>query len=470
MTIKQRSTLAQVFAVLICVFALIAGKYLGAPASALMLGIIGTYLYGGRRPAQTAVLLSSVLFICFVVPSFRHLLHPRGGLLRVALFCTVTAATLGVMEARERTERKRLQTLLDLQSVVETSPDCIAFLDKDRVIQFANPVLQTLFNFSSQQLIGRPLSLLLPQLSLETELKGEFLAKRNDGVCLFVEITCGRFGETTTVFLRDITDRKRQESERGSVEASLRQTQATLAHANQIAIASGLATSIVHEISQPLSAMLANGQASLRWLQNQPPNLANVCIALERLVRDGKEAMAIARGLRAIFGHTSPDKAVVDLCQICQEIVPLLRAKSERAGIAIQMEMAQHLPPVAADAVSLQQVLINLVTNGMESMQTITASAKTIVLSATPQESSVLVTVADQGTGVTDYESLFAPFFTTKPKGMGMGLVISRSIIEAHGGALWGVPQATGGSLFCFTIPTASGGSNARSGNDGVPH
>ena len=226
----------------------------------------------------------------------------------------------------------------------------------------------------------------------------------------------------------------------------------------------------MHEISQPLSAMLANGQASLRWLQNQPPNSTNACISLERLVRDGKDAMRIARGLRSLFGHSSPERTVVDFCETCQEIVPLLQAKSERADIAIEMEMAQHLPPVAADAVSLQQVLINLVTNAMESMQTVATSARTIVLSATPQESLVLVTVADQGTGVTDYEALFAPFFTTKPKGMGMGLAISRSIVEAHGGTLWGRPQATGGSLFCFTIPTALGDSHARSRSDGVPH
>ncbi len=463
MTDDRQSVLLQVLAVPTCVVALIAGRHFNAPASALMLAVMGAYLSGGRRAARIAALLSSVLFVGFVLPSAAHPFHWPEGLLRVALFFTAMATTLGTMEARERAERKRLQTSRDLESVLETSPDCILFLDAQRSIQFANPVLQRLFHAPPQHLIGQPLASLLPEVNAATELHGEFLARRDDGQRFYVEITCGRFGETTTVFVRDVTERKHREFEHRAVEASLSQTQATLAHANQIAIASELAASIVHEISQPLSAMLANGQASLRWLQSDPPNLANVCVSLERLVRDGKDAMVIARGLRSIFGHTSPERVVIDLCQICQEIVPLLRAKAEPAGIAIRLDLAQHLPPVVADPVSLQQVLINLVTNAMESMETVTTPAKMIVVSATPQETAVLVTVADQGTGATDYESLFATFFTTKQKGMGMGLVISRSIVEAHGGTLWGEPQATGGSLFCFTIPNALGALYARS-------
>jgi C4-dicarboxylate-specific signal transduction histidine kinase len=250
-----------------------------------------------------------------------------------------------------------------------------------------------------------------------------------------------------------IEARRRSERDRLRMEESLRQTQSKLAQATQIATAAELAASIVHEISQPLSAMVANGQACLRWLGTTPPNYVDGQAAVERIVRDGKDAAGIIKGLRSLFGRAALDKSELDLREIVEEVVALLRGKAEHERVLLDVQMSENLPHIMGDKIQLQQVLMNLVTNGIESMQTVVDRPRRLTIRASQRNNQILTSVEDQGIGVENFDAIFDAFFTTKEKGMGMGLAICRSIIEVHEGKLSGVARPAGGSVFSFTLP-----------------
>ncbi|MBB5318111.1 sensor histidine kinase [Tunturibacter empetritectus] len=239
-------------------------------------------------------------------------------------------------------------------------------------------------------------------------------------------------------------------------EESLRQTQAKLAQATQIATISEFSASVIHEISQPLSAMVANGQTCVRWLSTDPPNLANAQSAAERIVRDGKDAGGIIQGLRSLFRRSPPEKTPFDLRPIVTEVVSLIRGRAEREKITVEVQLPKDLPKIIGDRLQLQQVLMNLVLNGMESMRTVTDRPKTLEIHSREQDGMVLTEIRDQGVGIADFEKVFDAFFTTKEDGMGMGLSICKSIIEAHEGRLWGSPGSMTGTVFSFAIPCAT--------------
>jgi C4-dicarboxylate-specific signal transduction histidine kinase len=241
-------------------------------------------------------------------------------------------------------------------------------------------------------------------------------------------------------------------------EESLRQTEAKLAHAMQTATLSEFSASVIHEISQPLSAMVANGQTCVRWLSTNPPSLGNAQAAAERVVRDGKDAGGVIQGLRALFRRSPPQKALVDLRPIVNEVVSLIRGRAESEKITVEVQLPRDLPGIIGDRLQLQQVLMNLVLNAMDSMRTVTDRPKTLAISMREQDGKVLTEVRDQGIGISDFEKVFDSFFTTKENGMGMGLSICKSIIEAHEGRLWGSPGPVAGTVFSFAIPRATGG------------
>lgn len=245
---------------------------------------------------------------------------------------------------------------------------------------------------------------------------------------------------------------------RRRAEESLRQTQAKLAQATQTAALSEFSASVIHEISQPLSAMVANGQACVRWLTANPPNLANAKAAAERIVQNGKDAGGIIKGLRGLFRRSPPEKAPVDIRQIVNEVVSLIRGRAERERINVEIHLSKDLPQVIGDRIQLQQVLMNLVLNAMESMQTVTDRPKVLAIHSRVEDGMVLTEIRDHGVGIADFEKIFETFFTTKENGMGMGLSICKSIIEAHGGRLWGSPGPIAGTVFTFAIPSLTEG------------
>ena len=202
--------------------------------------------------------------------------------------------------------------------------------------------------------------------------------------------------------------------------------------------------------------MVANGQTYVRWFSTNPPNIENAQAAAERVVRDGKDARGVIQGLRALFRRSPPQKVLVDLRPIVSEVVSLIRGRAESEKIAVEVQLPRDLPGIFGDRLQIQQVLLNLVVNALDSMRTVADRPKTLVISMSEQDGMVLTEVRDQGIGISDFEKVFDAFFTTKEDGMGMGLSICKSIIEAHKGRLWGSPGPVSGTVFSFTIPRST--------------
>jgi len=244
-------------------------------------------------------------------------------------------------------------------------------------------------------------------------------------------------------------------TERRQGEEALRKSQAELAHVTRVMTLGELASSIAHEINQPLTAIVANGNGCVRWLAGDSPNLDEAREAARRIIRDGNRASEVITRIRALLRKTDIEKTQLDINQIVQEVVLLLQNEAMRNGVALRTELASDSPPVFADRVQLQQVILNLVVNGIEATARVTDRARELLITSHQYESDkVLVAVQDSGIGIDpqNLERIFDAFYTTKSQGIGMGLAISRSIIEDHGGRLWAQPNAARGATFQFTL------------------
>jgi signal transduction histidine kinase len=218
-----------------------------------------------------------------------------------------------------------------------------------------------------------------------------------------------------------------------------------------------LTATIAHEVSQPLAAIKTNGAACMRWLAHQPPELDEARQAVERIVNAGNRANEILQRIRGLVKGTPPVKERLDINETILEAIAFTPNELERHRILLQTKLASDLPPVPGDRVQLQQVILNLLVNAIEVMRDVSERERQLLVSSRKHDSdSVLVAVQDSGTGLdpANLESVFEAFHTTKPNGMGMGLAISRSIVNAHGGRLWATNSETGGAVFQFTLPT----------------
>jgi C4-dicarboxylate-specific signal transduction histidine kinase len=252
--------------------------------------------------------------------------------------------------------------------------------------------------------------------------------------------------------VEDITERKR-------AEEALRHTQAALAHLSRVMTMGALTATIAHEVNQPLAAVVTNGNACLRWLARAVPDLQEARAAVERIIRDGQRASEVIRRIRALATKTDPHKVPLDLNDVIYEVVRLIHREVLAHRVALRTDLTPTLPPVFGDRVQLQQVLINLVMNGLDAMTSVTDRPRELLIrSHQPDADQVCVAVQDAGIGIdpASMDRLFQPFFTTKPNGMGMGLSISRSIIEAHGGRLWASHHVGPGATVQFTLPLPS--------------
>lgn len=234
-------------------------------------------------------------------------------------------------------------------------------------------------------------------------------------------------------------------------QEALRLAQERLARASQAASLSELSASIAHEVNQPLAAVVANAQACVRWLQAEPMNLARAQISLERIIRDANAASDVVGRVRALFNRAAPTRAPLSLSAVIAEAERLLSDTARARGVNIEVDIESDLPAIDGDAVQIQQVLINLMRNGIEAMAQ--DSNKTLHVCARRDGAFSRVEVADEGVGIPDPEHVFEPFFTTKPNGMGMGLAISRSIVETHGGRVLVDSRPGDGTRFTFTLP-----------------
>jgi signal transduction histidine kinase len=229
------------------------------------------------------------------------------------------------------------------------------------------------------------------------------------------------------------------------------------ARVSRLTTMGAMTASIAHEINQPLAAIVANGNAGLRWLANASPDLDEVRASLKRIVGDGHRASQVIGSIRAMFKKDSQERADVSLNDLVHEVTALVQAEIQSRRVTLKTELLQELPPVVADRVQLRQVFLNLMVNAIEAMGSVTHRARLLLVKSEIHElDGVLITVQDSGIGVgpTETERIFDAFFTTKSDGMGMGLAISRSIIEAHGGRLWASPGTPHGSVFYFVLPS----------------
>jgi C4-dicarboxylate-specific signal transduction histidine kinase len=241
---------------------------------------------------------------------------------------------------------------------------------------------------------------------------------------------------------------------------TLREAQTELAHANRVSTMGQMAASIAHEIKQPIAVAVGSAEAAFNWLGNQPPKLEEVEQALSRIVEAGTQATEFIERVRNFFKKAPARKDPFEINQAIHEVIALTRSELANNKVSVQMEFGDDLPIVQGDRVQLQQVMLNLIINAIEAMTGISDGSRQLLIGTEKDASDeVLVTVQDSGPGLNpdSLDNLFDAFYTTKPDGMGMGLSICRSIVEAHGGRLWAVSRDGPGGIFQFTLPTHAG-------------
>ena len=248
-----------------------------------------------------------------------------------------------------------------------------------------------------------------------------------------------------------------ESGERKLTEEALRQAQADLARVSRVTTMGELTASLAHEVNQPIAAAVTNANSCWRWLTRREPDLDEAREAVSRVVKDATRAAEIISRVRQLFKKGAPQRELVDINEIIREMIVLLGGEASRYSVAVRTELAPDVPKVMGDRVQLQQVLMNLMINGIDAMKEADGTRELIITSQQAEAQELMVSVSDTGVGLPTQHSdeVFNAFFTTKLHGTGMGLSISRSIIESHGGRLWAAGKATRGAIFHFTLPTS---------------
>ena len=445
-------------------------------ATASLAYVIVIVLLCLRGSLIPAVVLSIIAAVCldyfFTVPRFSMRIDAPEDVMAVAVFATTSFVITGlVRRARRLGEaaalRDRLQIIIDtIPAVVwSNSPDGSAnFLNK-RFRDYAGLSLEEGRGWAWMNALhpeDRAMDDWRAALAAGEPFEKEARLRRADGeyrrfLLRFVPLRDERgsiveWYATST----DIEDLKRAEEELRRREARLRDAQMELAHANRVTATGQLAASISHEVSQPIAAALTNANAAWRWLGAEPPDLEEVGQALGRIVRDGRRASDIIGRIRALVRKAPPQNDQLDINETMLEVIALTRSELRSNGTSLRTRLADGLPLVPGDRIQLQQVMLNLILNAVEAMSGSSETARELLI-RTEQDGpgGALVAVEDSGPGLKpeSLDRLFDPFYTTKPGGMGMGLSICRSIIEAHGGRVWATPNLPHGAAFQFTLP-----------------
>jgi PAS domain S-box-containing protein len=358
--------------------------------------------------------------------------------------------------------------------IIDSALDAVLSIDERGRVTEWNTQAETMFGWRRDETVGQTLSeLFIPPRFRDAHDKGlkhflstgegpllnrriEITALRRDGTEFPVEVSIAPYqidGKWEfSGFVRDITEKK-------VAEASTRrhrEMETELAHANRVATMGQLSASIAHEVNQPIGAAVTNAHAALRWLGAMPSNVDEVRKALSRIVTNGNRATDVLSRIRAFIKKAPPCKDCLDINHAVLEVVALTRSEAKKNKVAVQMNLAEGLPAVQADRVQLQQVILNLIMNAIEAMSASDAGPRGLVISSAKSESNdVTVEVQDSGPGfpVASVEQIFQAFYTTKPAGLGMGLSICRSIVEAHGGQLRAAARDPTGAIFTFTLP-----------------
>ena len=390
-----------------------------------------------------------------------------------------TPAFLGAVTV-DITDRKRAEDALRrseayLNKVFDTIPDGVAIVTRDYRYQRVNPVYERRTALGAHQMIGMHSADVNGAEAFNEIIKPEldrcFAGEQVSYGHWFTHPGSGRRHLSVTysplfigdsnrpaaalVISRDLTDYV-------MAQEALQQAQADLARLNRVMLLEEMAASIAHEVNQPIAAVITNASAGLRWLGARQPDLEEVRQALGRIVRDGTRAGEVIARIRALVKQAPPRRDELDINQAIHEVLALTQTELQRHNVRLQRRLADDLPLVSADRIQLQQVIINLVVNAIEAMAgaAVGQQAREItVVSGKDDDSQVFVEVQDTGPGIDpeQLDRLFQSFYTTKPDGIGMGLAISRSIAEAHGGRLSAAPNKSRGAIFRLTLPVENG-------------
>lgn len=375
---------------------------------------------------------------------------------------------------RRRVEKKRDAAMLmaseeKYRDLYDNAPDMFCTVDREsgEIVQ-CNRMLATATGYSKQELIGKHLSEIYHPDSLKEAAEAialfyqsgevaevELQLRRKDGSSLEVSQNMsavrdedGRVIRTRTVW-RDIERRKRSERESQRLREQL-------AHLTRAATVGELTASLAHEVNQPLTAIVSNAQAAERMLAGAPPQPEELAEVLKDIACEGKRASEVVRRLRALLVRGDVERTALEINEVVEEVVQLVRGETLLQGVSLKLELTGGLPPVSGDRVQLQQVVLNLILNAAESMHRANGPGEELAVKTSRlDEAHVEVAVRDEGAGISeqDQSRIFEAFFTTKPNGLGMGLSINKSIVEAHGGRLWATPNPQRGATFRFTLP-----------------
>jgi PAS domain S-box-containing protein len=372
------------------------------------------------------------------------------------------------------TERKRgEQATRLLAAVVESSHDAIVSKDLDGKITSWNKAAERLFGYAADEAVGQNILLILPpgrrdeeRAIIERLTRGERMdhfetvRMRKDGSLLDVALTISPMKDAeghivgASKLARDVTERKR-------AEEALRQAQADLAHINRVTTMGELTASLAHEVNQPIAAAATDANTCLRWLARDQPDLEEARAAASRVVKDAARAAEIMSRIRSLFKKEISQRELVDVNDILRGMIELLRSEATRYAISMRTELSDDLPLIMGDRVQLQQVTMNLIINSIDAMKDVDGTRALAITSQRAGNEQLQVSVSDTGIGLPSQgaDQIFNAFFTTKPHGTGMGLRISRSIIESHGGRLWAADNIPRGACFAFALPTKIEGS-----------